>query len=132
MIERRVEQRERPRTEVAIEVEVAFPGGVIRDGYARNISHEGAYVELGGAGNLGPGTELMLTFRIWTGSGHICRLARARVVRCAPGWLALVFTERDLVARAVVEDIRFYKDHEHRRRPRNAAPAHKGCPTFPA
>ncbi len=117
---------------MAIEVEVAFPGGVIRDGYARNISREGAYVELGGAADLGPGTELMLTFRIWTGSGRICRLARARVVRYAPGGLALVFTERDLVARAVVEDIRFYKARERRRRPRNAAPAHKGRPTVPA
>ncbi len=117
---------------MAIEVEVAFPGGIIRDGYARNISYEGAYVELGGAVDLGPGTELMLTFRIWTGSGRICRLARARVVRCAPGWLALAFTERDLVARAVVEDLRFYKDRERRCRPRNAAPARKGRPTVPA
>lgn len=100
---------------------MAFAGGVIRGAYARNIGPNGVYVELRQDSDLPPGTELTLTFRIWTGTDQLCRRTRARVTRCAPGTLALEFTECDLVGRAVVEDVRFYKDRERRRHPRTGA-----------
>ncbi|HQU16504.1 MAG: hypothetical protein B7Z66_02240 [Chromatiales bacterium 21-64-14] len=118
-----IEQRSRPRKNVAIQVEVAFQGSMVRDGYASNVSADGAYMEFGYPVELAPGTDLLLKFRIWTGQEHICRLLKAKVTRCDTTGLALAFADRDLISHAVVEDIRFYQGCERRSQPRLQATA---------
>ncbi len=109
MLNAQTEKRALPRADVSIEVELECAGGIVRGGRARNLSAEGVLVELGHHGGPQAGTELLLTFRIRTGGEHLSRRVRARVVRRDGGTLALVFTERGLVASAVVADLCHYE-----------------------
>lgn len=109
MLNVRTEKRALPRADVSIEVELECAGGVVRGGRARNLSAEGVLVEIGHRRGPQAGTELLLTFRIRAGGEHLSRRVRARVVRRDGDTLALAFTERDLVASAVVADLCHYE-----------------------
>lgn len=118
-----MEQRATSRTEVVIQVSVILAGREFPAGRVRDVSHNGAFVDLMMVEPPAVGATVTLLFQIWTGRDHISRQLRAKVTRRESDGLALRFTDNDLSAAAVVQDVLYYQRFERRTTARAVVPS---------
>ncbi len=109
-----MERRKSKRSQIQIDIEISHPGTERCWGYADNISYDGVSVVLSKGSLPSEQRSVILSFRVWTGSEMLYRKLYAHVVRSTPDRVALEFADADFVADAVVQDLIFYQQLEHR------------------
>lgn len=104
-----MERRRARRENIIVDIEVARPGLGRCFGYAQNISRQGVSIVLQ-QGSLPTNQQsVMLSFRIWTGSGDFFCKVYARVMRLNGREVALEFSKKDAITEATIQDLIYYQ-----------------------
>jgi hypothetical protein len=104
-----MERRRARREKIVVDIEVARPGLGRCFGYAQNISRQGVSMILQQGTLPLHQQSVMLSFRIWTGSGDFFCKVYARVVRLDGREVALEFSEKDAITEATIQDLLYYQ-----------------------
>lgn len=113
-------KRKSTRHNLLVEIEIANSGHRRCRGYVNNISRDGLSITLRDGQLPADQKSVLLNFKIWTGSETLFRKMLAKIVRIEGQQAGLVFTEHDMVAAAIVQDLLHYKSCERRKKARNS------------
>jgi len=102
-----MERRRSGRHSLQVDIEMTGPGKGRCFGYVEDISVNGVSIRIT-SGYLENQFSVVLNFRIWTGTESLFRKVYARVVRTQENLVALEFSEHDVIAEAIVQDLIYY------------------------
>ncbi len=104
-----MERRKQSRKHISVDLDVHSSLGDCV-GLVRDLSVRSMFLEVTGGNSPAMDDRIKLKFNIWTGRYMFSRQASGRVVRVTDEGVAVLFTERDLVTRSVIEEVMYYVD----------------------